>query len=56
MTLTTLITLNATLALLVVVAIVVLLGSAIRAERDVRTASAAAQPARRREHSDRLAA
>lgn len=56
MTLTSLITLNATLAVLVVVAIVVLLGSAIRGDRDARAACAAVQPARRRERSDPIAA
>jgi hypothetical protein len=56
MTLTSLITLNATFAVLVVVAIVWLLGSAIRVDRDARAARATVQPGRRHERGDRIAA
>jgi hypothetical protein len=56
MTITSLVTLNATLAVLVVIAIVLLLGSAIRGDRDARTARASVPPSHGRERSDRIAA
>ena len=56
MTLTTLITVNAILAGAVVFVIVWLLGSAVRGDRDTRSALTTIERARRHERSDRLAA
>jgi hypothetical protein len=56
MTLTALITINTILAGTVVFAIVWLLGSAIRRDRDTRSVLATIQGARRHERSARIAA